>query len=144
MTDDAYLYLSDGRVTTGAPGVPLSAVGGLECLETSAVQAWFGAQGVAADSPALRLVVPEETPAIPEEAERLPVPLTGEELARARQAAVSGVRSSVEAELMAYQNCAGDRDELLRRAVASGLPAHRIAELTGLDPATVAAAAGAR
>ncbi|MEU6057777.1 DUF6003 family protein [Streptomyces sp. NPDC047097] len=142
MTDDAYLYLAQNGITTGAPGVPLVAVGGLECLETSAVQAWFGAQGVSPDSQSVRLAVPEEAVAIPEDAERLPVPLTEEELARVRQAAASGVRSSVEAELMAYQNCAGDRDELLRRAVASGLPAHRIAELTGLDPVTVAAAAG--
>ncbi|CAM5582870.1 putative protein OS=Streptomyces glaucescens OX=1907 GN=SGLAU_01890 PE=4 SV=1 [Streptomyces glaucescens] len=73
MTDDAYLVLLPG--TAHALGVPPAAVGDLACMETPAVQAWLQAQGVTADSPDLRLVPPEETAAVPEDAERLPVPL---------------------------------------------------------------------
>ncbi|MER7623066.1 DUF6003 family protein [Streptomyces sp. NPDC126503] len=139
MTDDAYLFLVDGPAT--APGAPVAVVGDLECLETPAVRAWLDAQGVTAASGALRLLPPEETAAIPEGAEKLPVPLSDEELLRLRHALAPGVHARVEEELLAYRDCAGDRDALLARAVAAGIAPHRIVELTGEDPATVTAVA---
>jgi hypothetical protein len=47
----------------------------------------------------------------------------------------------LEEELLAYRDCAGGRDGLIGRALAAGVAPHRIVELTGVDPATVTAAA---
>lgn len=54
------------------------------------------------------------------------------------------VHARVEEELLAYRDSAEGRDELIGRALAVGVPPHRITELTGVDPATVTAAAGGR
>lgn len=78
MTDDAYLFLLDDA--SARLGVTPAAVGGLACMDTPAVRAWLDAQGTTATSPHLRLLPPEETAAVPEGAERLPVPLSDEEL----------------------------------------------------------------
>ncbi|MEU0334414.1 DUF6003 family protein [Streptomyces sp. NPDC006193] len=139
MTDDAYLFLVDDPAET--LGVPPAAAGELSCMETPAVRAWLDAQGVSATSPRLRVVPPEETGAIPEEAERLPVPLGEEELSRLRHQTAPEPLAAVETELLAYRDCAHGRDELLARALAAGVAPHRIAELTGEDPAVVRAAA---
>ncbi|QGV82017.1 DUF6003 family protein [Streptomyces ficellus] len=139
MTDDAYLFLADGSVTH--LGAPLALVGDLECLETPAVRGWLDAHGVTPASTALRLLPPEETGSIPEEAEKLPVPLSEEELIRLRHALAPGALARVEDELLAYRDCAGERDALLHRAVAAGVPPHRIVQLTGEEPETVASVA---
>jgi hypothetical protein len=138
MTDDAYLFLLDDAA---APlGVPPTAVGELACMETPAVRAWLDAHGVTATTPRLRLVPPEDTAAVPEEAERLPVPLGDEELSRLRQQSAPESIARVEQELLAYRDCTDGRDALLGRALAAGVPLNRIVELTGEDPAAVAAA----
>lgn len=142
MTDDAYLFFVDGSAPP--PGAPVAAVGELACLETPAVRAWLDAHGVTAGSAGVRLLPPEETGSIPEGAEKLPVPLSDEELSRLRHALAPGALARIEDELLAYRDCAGERDELLTRAVAAGLPPHRIAELTGEDPGTVASVAAAQ
>ncbi len=140
MTDDAYLFLLDD------PSVPLgvapTAVGDLACMETPAVRAWLDAHGSAPTSPQLRLLPPEETAAVPEEAERLPVPLSDEELSRVRHRMAPESLAGIEEELLAYRDCADGRDGLIGRALAAGVPPHRVVELTGVDPATVTAAAG--
>jgi hypothetical protein len=140
MTDDAYLVLMDSD--TAVLGVPPAAVGELACMETPAVQAWLAAQDVTATSPRLRLLPPEETAAIPEDAERLPVPLGDEELSRVRNRTAPPGIARMEEELLAYRSCADGRDALLTRALAAGVPAHRVAELTGEDLAAVKAAEG--
>lgn len=140
MTDDAYLFLLDD---TAVPlGAPVAAVGPLSCMETPAVLAWLAAHGVTATSGALRVLPPEDTAAIPEGAERLPVPLGDEELMRVRHHNAPESLVGIEKELLAYRDCADGREALLTRAVAAGVPLVRIAELTGEDPAAVAAAAG--
>ncbi|MFC8434580.1 DUF6003 family protein [Streptomyces sp. NPDC057253] len=140
MTDDAYLFLLDD------PSVPLgvspAAVGELACMETPAVRAWLDAQGSTPTSPRLRLLPPEENGAVPEGAERLPVPLSDEELRRVRHLTAPESLARVEEELLAYRDTADGRDDLIGRALAAGVPPHRIVELTGVDPATVTAAAG--
>ncbi|MGW2635719.1 DUF6003 family protein [Streptomyces sp. NPDC001348] len=139
MTDDAYLFLLDD---TAAPlGVPPAAVGELACMETPAVRAWLDAHGVTATTPRLRVVPPEDTAAVPEDAERLPVPLGDEELSRLRQHTAPENIARVEQELLAYRDCTDGRDALLGRALAAGVPLNRVVELTGEDPAAVAAAA---
>ncbi|MEU6537172.1 DUF6003 family protein [Streptomyces sp. NPDC047000] len=137
MTDDAYLVLLPGPAA--GLGVPPSAVGDLACMETPAVHGWLQAQGVTAASPDLRLVPPEETAAVPQDAERLPVPLGEEELSRLRHHIAPPDIARLEEELLAYRSSTGGRDALLTRALASGLPAHRIAELTGEDLAVIKA-----
>ncbi|MGV9254590.1 DUF6003 family protein [Streptomyces sp. NPDC003697] len=139
MTDDAYLLLLDDDATP--LGVPPTAVGPLSCMETPAVRAWLDAQGVTATSPRLRILPPEETAAIPEEAERLPVPLGEEELVLLRHHSAPESAAGVEEELLAYRDCAEGRDALLGRALAAGVPVRRIMEITGEDSATVMAAA---
>ncbi|ANB10309.1 hypothetical protein SAM40697_6356 [Streptomyces ambofaciens] len=139
MTDDAYLVLLDGTAVT--LGVPPAAVGDLACMETPAVRAWLDAQGVGASSAGLRLVPPEDTAAVPEGAERLPVPLSEEELSRVRHQAAPESVARLEDELLAYRTCADGREALLVRALAAGVPAHRVAQLTGEDLSTVRAIA---
>ncbi|MEU2062843.1 DUF6003 family protein [Streptomyces sp. NPDC013455] len=142
MTDDAYLFLVDDPATP--LGATVTAVGSLACLETPAVRGWLDAHGVTAGSAAVRLLPPEETGAIPDGAEKLPVPLGDEELNRLRHALAPGALARVEEELLAYRDCAGERDALLARATAAGVPPHRISELTGEDPRTVVSAAAAQ
>ncbi|MGW8065256.1 DUF6003 family protein [Streptomyces ziwulingensis] len=139
MTDDAYLVLlSDTAVSLG---VPPAAVGELACMGTPAVRAWLDAQGVGASSAGLRLLPPEDTAAIPEEAARLPVPLSEEELSRVRHHAAPESVAGLEDELLAYRSCADGREALLVRALAAGVPAHRVAQLTGEDLSAVRALA---
>lgn len=139
MTDDAYLFLLD---EASAPlGVPPAAVGDLAFMETPAVRAWLDAQGSTPTSPRLRLLPPEENGAVPEGAERLPVPLSDEELTRLRHQLTPQPLAGLEEELLAYRDSADGRDGLIARALAAGVPPHRIVELTGVDPATVTAAA---
>jgi hypothetical protein len=139
MTDDAYLVLLDGPDST--LGTPPAALGELSCMQTPAVRAWLDAQGVTASSPTLRLLPPEETQSIPEGAERLPVPLGEEELRRLRHRAAPENAARLEEELLAYRSCADGREALLTRALAAGVPAHRIAELAGEDLTAVKALA---
>ncbi|WP_077797126.1 DUF6003 family protein [Streptomyces sp. JHA26] len=139
MTDDAYLVLLNDPASM--LGTPPAALGDLACMQTPAVRAWLDAQGVTASSPALRLLPPEETRAIPEDVERLPVPLGEEELSRLRHRAAPEDVARLEEELLAYRSCTDGREALLTRALAAGVPAHRIAELTGEDPAAVEAVA---
>ncbi|OKK17249.1 hypothetical protein AMK16_20420 [Streptomyces sp. CB00455] len=138
MTDDAYLALLDG--TAAALGVPPAAVGELSCMDTPAVQAWLDAQGVTTASPRLRLLPPEEAGAIPDGAERLPVPLSDDELSLVRHRTSTETIAGVEEDLLAYRSCTDGRDALLTRALATGVPAHRVAELTGEDLTDVKAA----
>ncbi|MFE2478013.1 MULTISPECIES: DUF6003 family protein [unclassified Streptomyces] len=140
MTDDAYFFLV--MTTDGWQGTPLALVGELECLDTPAVRAWFTAQGVSPTSPAVRVVPPEQTGLIPAEAERLPIPLSEEELERVRRAAATDRVAGIEEELLAFRDSEDNRDSLLRRALAAGVPTHRIVELSGVDPTTLSSASG--
>ena len=139
MTDDAYLVLLNG--TASALGVPPAAVGYLVCLETPAVLGWLHAQGVTSQSSSLRLLPPEEASGIPEEAERLPVPLSDEELSRVRHRTAPQEIGRIEEELHAYGCQLDGRETLIIRALTAGVPAHRIAELTGEDLTAVKAIA---
>ncbi|WP_411075675.1 DUF6003 family protein [Streptomyces sp. cmx-4-7] len=134
MTDDAYLFLVDALPGPGWQGTPVSLVGELECLQTPAVRAWLDAHETDATSAALRIAPPEQTGMIPEEAERLPVPLDGEELERVRRAGATDPVALVEEELLTYRDTEEGRDALLRKALAAGVPVHRIVELSGVDP----------
>ncbi|MFJ1869768.1 DUF6003 family protein [Streptomyces sp. NPDC088097] len=139
MTEDAYLFLA---VTAGRwPGTPLALVGELACLGTPAVLGWFGAQGVDAGSPSVRVVPPEQTDLIPKDAERLPVPLSPEELERVRHAGATDPVALAEEELLAFRDAEESRDTLLRRALAAGVPIQRIVELSGVDPDALSALA---
>src|SRR3954469_14700926 len=97
MTDDAYLFLLDDA--SARLGVPPAAVGDLACMETPAVRAWLDAQGTTPTAPELRLLRPEETGAVPEGAQRLPVPLSDEELSRLRQRSGPEALARIEEEL---------------------------------------------
>ncbi|WP_320784972.1 DUF6003 family protein [Streptomyces sp. CRN 30] len=140
MTDDAYLFLLDDE--TVRLGVPPAALGTPACMETPAVLAWLAAHDVTATSRALRLLPPEDTAAVPEGAERLPVPLSDEELTLLRHHNAPRSLVGIEEELLAYRDITDGREALLVRALAAGVPLVRIAELTGEDPAAVAAATG--
>lgn len=139
MTDDAYLVLLTGTPTT--LGTPPAAVGDVACMDTPAVRAWLDAQGVTTSSPGLRLLPPEETSGIPEDAARLPVPLSEEELSRVRHSVAPESVARMEEELLDYRSRADGREALLTRALAAGVPAHRVAELTGEELTTVKAIA---
>ncbi|MBM9617951.1 DUF6003 family protein [Streptomyces zhihengii] len=140
MTDDAYLFLVDSTAVT--LGVQPTGVGDLACMDTPAVRAWLDAQGVDATSPLLRILPPEDTAAVPEDAERLPVPLSEEELARVRGQEAMPAATEIEKELLAYRSLTDGREDLIKRALSAGVPAHRVSQLSGEDLAAVKAAAG--
>lgn len=140
VADDAFiLFLPGMRAHVGAP---LAAVGSLDCLETPAVQGWLHAHDTTLKSDQVRILPPEASAAIPEEAEYLPVPLSTEETEAVRRACATDVTAGIEAQLLDFRHTAEDRDRLVRQALATGLPPHRIAELTGLDPQVVGELAG--
>ncbi|GHJ04520.1 MULTISPECIES: DUF6003 family protein [Streptomyces] len=135
MADDAYLFLLPDRHPRLA--APLAAVGPLECLETPAVRGWLSAHGTAAASEQVRILAAGQETMIPEDAERLPVPLTADEAVRVEQGATPASITDVEKELLGFRDVTQDWETLVHRAHAAGVPAPRIAQLTGLDPVEV-------
>ncbi|MFF8288693.1 DUF6003 family protein [Streptomyces sp. NPDC016309] len=132
MADDAYLFLlPDRRPRLGAA---LAAVGPLECAETPAVRAWLQAHEVPAASEQLRVLPADAEVFIPEDAERLPVPLSEEEETRVRQECAPQTVTEMETELLEFRETTQDWEALVHRAFTAGVPAQRIALLTGLDP----------
>ncbi|MEU6310715.1 DUF6003 family protein [Streptomyces sp. NPDC047014] len=140
MVEDAYLFLAGNA--SRWPGTPLALVGELECLGIPAVLGWFGAQGVDAADPSVRVVPPEQAGLIPQDAERLPVPLSPDELERVRHAGATDAVALVEEELLAFRDAEENRDDLMRRALAAGVPVQRIVELSGVDTDTLSDLAG--
>ncbi|MBW1604316.1 hypothetical protein JJV70_19845 [Streptomyces sp. JJ66] len=140
MTDSAHLFLVPESAEAHV-GARLAEVGELEYSQSSAVLGWLDAHGVRADSDRLRLLPPEARGSVPAGAEALPVPLSEEELDRLRTACAAPDVAELERELRAYRETTEDRERLVTRALAGGVPPHRIAELTGLDPADIAHAA---
>lgn len=135
MADDAYLFLlPDHRPRLGAA---LAAVGSLECAETPAVQGWLQAHGVSASSEQVRVLPAESQVLIPDEAERLPVPLSEEEALRVEQECAPQSVTDMERELLEFRETTQDWQSLVHRALTAGIGAPRIARLTGLDPQDV-------
>ncbi|WP_369216661.1 DUF6003 family protein [Streptomyces flavofungini] len=135
MADDACLFLLPERHPL--IGAPLAAVGDLECGETPAVQGWLHAHGVSASSELVRILPAETEAIIPEEAERLPVPLSPDETIRVQQACAPRSVTDIESELLDFRDTTRERESLVHRALTAGIPAPRIAQLTGLDPREV-------
>lgn len=71
---------------------------------------------------------------IPEEAERLPVPLSEEEALRVQQECAPPSITDMEQQLLDFRDATQDWEALVHRALTAGVPAPRIARLTGLDP----------
>ncbi|MFE9399393.1 DUF6003 family protein [Streptomyces flavidovirens] len=132
MADDAYLFLLADRWPR--LGAALAAVGALECAETPAVRGWLQAHGVAVSSEQVRILPSEEAVLIPEDAERLPVPLSTEEAIRVHQECAPRSVTDLEAELLDFRDMTQGWEALVHRALTAGVPAPRIAQLTGLDP----------
>ncbi|MGW1950522.1 DUF6003 family protein [Streptomyces sp. NPDC001940] len=135
MADDAYLFLlSDRHPRLGAA---LAAVGLLECAETPAVHGWLQAHDVSATSEQVRVLPSEAQTLIPPDVERLLVPLSEEETLRVQQECAPQSITDVEAELLEFRDVTQDWQALVHRALTAGIPASRIAQLTGLDPQEV-------
>jgi hypothetical protein len=132
MADDALLFVLPERHPR--LGAALTAVGDLECTETPAVRGWLDAHGVPATSECVRIVPAGAEVLIPEEAERLPVPLTQEETMRVEHACAPQSVTDMESELLNFRDTTQDWQSLVHRALTSGIPAARIAQLTGLEP----------
>lgn len=132
MSDDAYLFLlPDRRPRLGAP---LAAVGDLECVETPAVHGWLQAHGVSVTSDQVRILPARAKVFLPEGAEHLPVPLSEEETLRVEQECAPQSVTDMEGELLEFRQATQGWEALVHRALAAGVPAERIARLTGLDP----------
>ncbi|MEV7197549.1 DUF6003 family protein [Streptomyces sp. NPDC093510] len=132
MADDAYLFLLPDRHPR--LGAALAAVGALECKETPAVHGWLQAHEASVSSEQVRILPAEAETLIPEDAERLPVPLSEEEAVKVRQECAPQADTDMESELLAFRETTQDRQALVHRALNAGIPAQRIAQLTGLDP----------
>ncbi|MGW6026741.1 DUF6003 family protein [Streptomyces sp. NPDC055099] len=132
MADDAYLFLLPERHPR--LGTALAAVGALECSETPAVHGWLQAHDASASSELVRILPAESEALIPEDAERLLVPLSEEEALRVQQECAPQSVTDMEGELLEYRETTQDWEALVHRALAAGIPAPRIARLTGLDP----------
>jgi hypothetical protein len=132
MADDAYLFLLPDRHPR--LGAALAAVGALECAETPAVLGWLQAHGVPASAEQVRILPAEAEALIPDGAERLPVPLSEEEALRVQQECAPQSVTDMESELLGFRETTQDWEALVHRALTAGIPAPRIAQLTGLDP----------
>lgn len=132
MADDAYLFLLPDRHPQ--LGAALAAVGVLECAETPAVLGWLQAHGVSASSEQARILPAKAQAFIPENAERLPVPLSEEETLRVQQECAPQSVTDMESDLLDFRETTQDWEALVHRALTAGIPAPRIAQLTGLDP----------
>ncbi|MEU3742093.1 MULTISPECIES: DUF6003 family protein [unclassified Streptomyces] len=132
MANDAYLFLLTDRHPR--LGTALAAVGALECAQTPAVHGWLQAHDVSASSELVRILPAEAESLIPEDAERLPVPLSEEEALRVQQECAPQSVTDMEGELLDFRETTQDWEALVHRALAAGIPAPRIARLTGLDP----------
>ncbi|MFJ7272054.1 DUF6003 family protein [Streptomyces sp. NPDC099050] len=62
---------------------------------------------------------------------------------RLRRAAATDHVAGVEEELLTFCEGEDNRDVLLRRVLAAGVPAHRIIELSGVDPTALSSASRA-
>ncbi|MFQ6145717.1 DUF6003 family protein [Streptomyces seoulensis] len=135
MADDAYLFLlPDDHPRVGAA---VAALGALECAETPAVQGWLSAHGASASSERTRILPADSEILLPANADRLPVPLTERELVAVREQCSPQPVADMERQLLTYRETTEDWQALVHRALAAGIPAPRIAELTGLDPREV-------
>ncbi|MFF3322326.1 DUF6003 family protein [Streptomyces sp. NPDC002889] len=132
MADDAYLFLLPDRHPR--LGAALAAVGALECSEAPAVHGWLQAHDVSASSEHVRILPAEAEAFIPEGAERLPVPLSEEEALRVQQECAPQSITDMETELLEFRDTTQDWEALVHRALTAGIPAPRIAQLTGLAP----------
>ncbi|MFD3658364.1 DUF6003 family protein [Streptomyces sp. NPDC058620] len=132
MATDAYLFLLPDRHPR--LGAALAAVGVLECAETPAVHGWLQAHGVSASSEQVRILPAEAEALIPEDAERLPVPLGEEEVLRVQQECAPQSVTDMESELLEFRDTTQNWEALVHRALTAGVPAPRIVQLTGLDP----------
>ncbi|MFJ6797070.1 DUF6003 family protein [Streptomyces sp. NPDC091268] len=132
MADDAYLFLLPARHPR--LGTALAAVAPLECATTPAVQGWLQAHGVSASSEQVRILPADAEAFIPSGAERLPLPLSEEEALRVQQECAPQSVTDMENELLQFRDMTQDWESLVHRALAAGLTAPRIAQLTGLDP----------
>ncbi|MFI9742416.1 DUF6003 family protein [Streptomyces sp. NPDC052494] len=132
MADDAFLFLLPDRHPR--LGAALAAVGGLECVGTPAVHGWLQAHGVSASSEHVRILPAEAEAFIPEDAERLLVPLSEDEALRVQQECAPQSVTDMESELLEFRETTQDWEALVHRALTAGIPAPRIAQLTGLDP----------
>ncbi|WP_399934756.1 DUF6003 family protein [Streptomyces kanamyceticus] len=136
MADDAYLFLLPDRHPR--LGAALGAVGALECTETPAVQGWLQAHEVSLSSEQVRILPADAQTLIPKDAERLPVPLSEEEALKVQQECAPQAVTDLESELLAFRETTQDWEALVHRALTAGMPAQRIAQLTGLDPKEIA------
>ncbi|MFD9789786.1 DUF6003 family protein [Streptomyces sp. NPDC059070] len=136
MADDAYLFLLPERHPR--LGAALAAVGALECAQTPAVHGWLQAHGFSASSEHVRILPAGAEAFIPEDAERLPVPLSEEETVRVQQQCAPQSVTDMESELLEFRETTEDWQGLVHRALTAGIPGPRIAQLTGLDPQDIA------
>ncbi|MFD9721346.1 DUF6003 family protein [Streptomyces sp. NPDC059076] len=141
MADEAQLFLLPER--RARLGAALGAVGALECLDAPAVRAWLDAHGMPPSSERVRIVPAGSEVLIPDDADRLPVPLSDEEVERVQRECAPQSITEVEDELLAFRDTAQDWEALVLRALTAGVPAARIVELTGLAPDDVARLAAA-
>ncbi|MET7610798.1 DUF6003 family protein [Streptomyces seoulensis] len=132
MADEAYLFLLPDRHPS--LGAAMAAVAPLECDQTPAVRGWICAHDVAPASEQLRILPAGSEILIPEEAERLPIPLTAEEEVRVQQECAPQSVTDMERELLDFRDATQGWETLVHRALTAGVPAPRIARLTGLDP----------
>lgn len=132
MADDAYLFLLPDRHPR--IGTALAAVGVLECTDTPAVHGWLQAHDVSASSEQVRILPIEAEAFIPQDAERLLIPLSEDEALRVQQECAPQSVTDMESELLEFRETTQDWEALVHRALAAGIPAPRIARLTGIDP----------
>ncbi|MBB5931536.1 DUF6003 family protein [Streptomyces echinatus] len=132
MADEALLFVLPERHPR--LGAAMSAVGELECSQSPAVLGWLGAHGIPASSERVRIVPAGAEVLVPEDAERLPVPLSEEETLRVEHACAPESVTDMESELIGFRDTTQDWRSLVHRALTAGIAAPRIAQLTGLDP----------
>ncbi|MFF8867737.1 DUF6003 family protein [Streptomyces sp. NPDC015139] len=79
---------------------------------------------------------------VAEEAQRLPIPLSEEEALWVEHACAPRSVRDMESELLSFRDTTQDWQSLVHRALTAGVPAPRIAQLTGLDPLDIVQVVG--
>ncbi|MET7289315.1 DUF6003 family protein [Streptomyces sp. NPDC005573] len=132
MADEAYLFILPDRHPL--LGTAMGAVEPLECAQTPAVRGWLSAHGVTASAEQVRILPAGSEVLIPEDAERLPIPLSRSEAEAVEQECAPQSVTDMERELVDFRDTTQGWEALVHRALSAGIPAPRIARLTGLGP----------
>jgi Family of unknown function (DUF6003) len=129
VAETAFVVIVPAGRTTDL-GVSAEHVAELGFWQTSAVHGWLQAFH-AEEGATVRVVPADDAELIPEDAERLEVPLSPDEDLRVTLASASPDRARAVTELLSFRRAVMERPAIVERAHAAGLSTARIEHIGG-------------